>query len=132
MNMFALFLVKYGGFSFLFGFVILLPITWIITGRYFDNVLGFKDKFYNPVAKGNIFPGFLLRAAQYSILIVLKKSPKKSYDHLVFGETNFRNLARKLDVYMSFILFFFFYGGFGVLLIGTGFFYLDKFLTWLF
>jgi hypothetical protein len=132
MSEFGLLLVRYGGFSFLFGFGVLLPITWLITGRYFDNILGFKDKFYNPVAKGNIYPGFLFRAAQYSLIIVFKKSTKKSYNQLVFGEINFRENARKIDIFMSFLLFFIGYCGFGGLLVGAVIFYLNELLTLLF
>jgi hypothetical protein len=126
------FLVRFGGSFFLFGFIVIVPVTWSVTVRYYDNVLGFKDKFYNPFGQKNILPVGMMRALQYAPLIVLKKSPKKSYDSLVFGEANFREKSRRIDVFLGYLVFVMVYGGFCISGIGTCILFLDKFLTWLF
>ena len=103
-----------------FGFLVtfpLLSIIWLITGRYYDNQLGFK-KVYNPFAQGNVLPGFLMRAMQYGTLIVFRRGAKKSYDRLVFGDTDFRELARPIDKFLSFSFVIIGMGGPGIAGIG--------------
>jgi hypothetical protein len=126
----GLFLGNIGVVLFIIGMFILWPLFWLITGRYFDNKLGFKQ-IYNPIAKGNILPGFLMRALQYCTLIVLRRGAKKSYDRMVFGETDFRAIARKSDVIASFIFGFFFFGGLFILVIATIFIGGSKLIAWL-
>ena len=128
MTAFGGFLAQFGSLFVVIGFFLLLPTTYLITGRYFDNTLEFKNKFYNPFSKKNILPGYIMRTGQYAVLIFFKKPAKGSYNNLVFGETNFRDLARNIDIVMSFLLCVFVYFGAAMVLLGVITNLLGKFL----
>ena len=109
-------IVIFGGYGFLIG-IPLLFVFWLVTGRYYDNQLGFK-KVYNPFAQGNVLPGFLMRSGQYATMIFFRRGAKKSYDRLVFGDTDFRELARPIDKFLSFSFVIIGMGGPGIAGIG--------------
>ena len=119
-----------GVVCFLIGGFILWPLFWLISGRYFDNTLGFK-KVYNPFAKGNILPGFLMRSGQYATMIVFHRGAKHSYDRMVFGEVDFRKQARPIDVITAFTFVVTFYGGISIIAIAAIIHYVRLFIGWL-
>lgn len=93
----------------------MLIIEWVITVRHFDNIIGLR-KINNPVADSH-FMKFLFRAGQYATLIVFCKGMKKSYDHRIFGEFDFRAHARTVDKVLSFGFCILSYGGLGIALL---------------
>jgi len=108
--------------------IISIPLTHIayfVTGRYFDNTLGFKNA---PDLVAELLPfSFLCRTIHYCLLIVIHRSAKKSYDRKVYGDTDFRKLARTRDKIMAFPLVILGFGGFAILWVGA----IIHFIFWL-
>ena len=125
-----LFILQIGGMLFFTGSIVLWPLFWLISGRYFDNTLGFK-KVYNPFAKGNILPGFLMRSGQYATMIVFHRGAKHSYDRMVFGEVDFRKQARPIDVITAFAFVLCTYGGVFIIATAAIIYYIRLFIGWL-
>ena len=105
------FLLSIGGYAFLFGGLILWPLMWPITGRYFDNHVGLK-KINNYYADSSfILPRGFIRTCQYATLIVFHRGAKKSIDRDIFGDMDFREKARAIDKILAFSFVVIFYGG---------------------
>jgi hypothetical protein len=101
-------LTFYGGWSFLVGMLIVLPIFWRITTKYFNNKLGFKY-IYNPLGNDKLLIGMC--SIQYATLIVFRRGAKKSIDRAIFKDIDFREKARKKDKLLAFTFVVLTYGG---------------------
>lgn len=96
----ASYLVGFIGAVFWVAGFVQMPLVWIVIGLYYDKK--FKSSF-NPLQKGNLLPKGLMRAGQYSILVLFGKGMRKSYDRMVFGDYDFRKDARLIDKIVAYM-----------------------------
>ncbi len=118
LNVLSLFLIHLGGYMFILGCVLILPLS-LLTVPYLNKKLGLK-KLYNPLGQD-----FLMGSSsiQYATMIVFNKRTRKSYyTRAVFGSTELRANARFIDKLLSFSFVILACGG-GIILLVSGIFY---------
>jgi hypothetical protein len=125
LNSIGMLLIHVGGWMFIVGGVIFLPIVRMITVPYYDNKLNLKNV-YNPISEVYTFTKSFYKATFYGCLVVLHKGMKKSIERSVYGDMDFNEKARLIDKIICYPFFVLFCGGAAIILISAIFLVLQK------